>query len=79
MHDLAATYRGQGRWDEAESLLSHAVQRMQHMMGYQHPTTVSYMQHLENILEEKQQGPEQVCSFIPMLYPISYLNRSLMR
>lgn len=72
MAGLALTYDIQGRRDEAESLLFPAVQRMQHVMGNQHPATVSYMQCLEDILKVKQQGPEQVCSFVNVISNILF-------
>ncbi len=40
MGNLAATYRNQGRWDEAIQVMSEVVQHRRKKIGFDHPHTI---------------------------------------
>jgi len=42
---------GYEKWDEAQTLLSHAVKNMQQVLGYQHPRTLLFKEVLDRLSE----------------------------
>ena len=49
MANLALTYWGQQRLDEAQFLLSHAIKMIQQVMGPQHPATLKTVKNLDSL------------------------------
>ncbi len=54
MSSLASTYRRQGKWSEAESLLSQAAKLLEQSVGQQHPTTINFKNKLDDVGPSKQ-------------------------
>ena len=46
MANLAATYRNQGRWTEAEKIEVQVMETSQRVLGEEHPSTLSSMANL---------------------------------
>ncbi|KAL0929533.1 kinesin light chain [Colletotrichum truncatum] len=57
MANLAATYRNQGRWKEAEELEVQVMETFKRVLGEEHPDTLTSMANLAYIWkEERRQG-----------------------
>ena len=54
MANLASTYRSQGKWDKAHSLLLDVTNKMQHVIRPQDPTVLHYFKQHDEILKEKE-------------------------
>ena len=69
MANLALTYGSQGKGEEAQFLLSHAVEMMQTVMGPQHPTTLHF-EELDKLAKAKPQMDAQ--EIVTLVCPDSY-------
>jgi hypothetical protein len=46
MANLASTYRNQGQWKEAEALQVVVMEKSKHILGEEHPNTLTCMENL---------------------------------
>jgi hypothetical protein len=56
MANLAATYRNQGRWKEAEELEVQVMQMCKKILGEEHPDTLTSMANLASTYKNKGRG-----------------------
>ncbi|OCK89827.1 uncharacterized protein K441DRAFT_582627 [Cenococcum geophilum 1.58] len=54
MHNLASTYKNQGRWKEAEELGLQVMETRKKVLGAEHPSTLMTMHNLASTY--KNQG-----------------------
>ena len=58
MANLAATYRNQGRWKEAEELNVEVMKTMKSVLGDKHPDTLTSMNNLAFTLQSQARHEE---------------------